>query len=126
MKEIKSKEDIVKLCNANDVQFLRLQFCDMHGLVKNMSVPIGQLDKVLDNKVMLDGSSIRGFRTIETSDMYFFPDVSAKVASQHKIRTQICFPVLDFPTAWAQNADEYIHKGVELFNQYRIALLRKS
>ncbi len=66
MKQIKSKEDIVKLCNANDVQFLRLQFCDMHGLVKNMSVPIGQLDKVLDNKVMLDGSSIRGFRTIET------------------------------------------------------------
>jgi glutamine synthetase len=76
MKQIKSKEDIVKLCNANDVQFLRLQFCDMHGLVKNMSVPIGQLDKVLDNKVMLDGSSIRGFRTIETSDMYFYPDIS--------------------------------------------------
>jgi glutamine synthetase len=76
MKEIKTKEDIVKLCNANDVQFIRLQFSDMHGLVKNMSVPISQLDKVLDNKVMLDGSSIRGFRTIETSDMYFYPDIS--------------------------------------------------
>ncbi|MDD9898339.1 MAG: type I glutamate--ammonia ligase [Candidatus Melainabacteria bacterium] len=66
----------MKLCNANDVKFIRLQFCDIHGLVKNMSVPIGQLEKALDNKVMLDGSSIRGFRTIETSDMYFYPDVS--------------------------------------------------
>lgn len=75
-KKIQSKEDIVKLCNANDVKFIRLQFCDIHGHVKNMSVPIGQLDKALDNKVMLDGSSIRGFRTIETSDMYFYPDIS--------------------------------------------------
>jgi len=75
-KKINSKEDVVKLCNANDVQFIRLQFCDIHGHVKNMSVPVGQLDKALDNKVMLDGSSIRGFRTIETSDMYFNPDIS--------------------------------------------------
>lgn len=75
-KKIKTRDDIVKLCNANDVQFLRLQFCDIHGLVKNMSVPVSQLDKALDNKVMLDGSSIRGFRTIETSDMHFLPDIS--------------------------------------------------
>ncbi len=75
-KEIKTKDDVIKLCNANDVKFLRLQFCDIHGHVKNMSVPIGQLDKALDNKVMLDGSSIRGFRTIETSDMYFRPDIN--------------------------------------------------
>jgi len=75
-KQIKSRDDIVKLCNANDVKFIRLQFCDIHGLVKNMSVPIGQLEKALENKVMLDGSSIRGFRTIETSDMYFHPDIS--------------------------------------------------
>jgi glutamine synthetase len=74
--QIKTKDDIVKLCTANDVSFIRLQFCDIHGLVKNMSVPISQLDRVLDNQIMLDGSSIRGFRTIETSDMYFRPDIS--------------------------------------------------
>ena len=75
-KEIKSREDVVKLAKANDVKFIRLQFCDMHGAVKNMAVPVTQIDKILDGKMMLDGSSIRGFRTIETSDMYFVPDIS--------------------------------------------------
>jgi len=75
-KKIKTKDDIIKLCNANDVKFVRLQFCDIHGLPKNLSLPVEQLDKALDNKMMLDGSSIRGFRNIETSDMYFFPDIS--------------------------------------------------
>jgi glutamine synthetase len=72
----KTREDVIKLAKANDVKFIRLQFCDIHGTVKNISVPIGQIEKVLDNKMMLDGSSIRGFRTIETSDMYFNPDIS--------------------------------------------------
>ncbi len=74
--KIKSREDVIKVANANDVKFVRLQFCDIHGLVKNMSIPATQLEKALDNKVMLDGSSIRGFRTIETSDMFFYPDIS--------------------------------------------------
>lgn len=74
--EIKTREDVLKLANANDVKFVRLQFCDIHGMVKNMSVPVEQLEKALDNKMMLDGSSIRGFRNIETSDMYFYPDIS--------------------------------------------------
>ena len=72
----KTKEDVINLAKANDVKFIRLQFCDIHGAVKNMSVPVGQIEKILDNGMMLDGSSIRGFRTIETSDMYFFPDIS--------------------------------------------------
>lgn len=75
-RKIKSKDDITKLCNANDVKFIRLQFCDIHGHPKNLSLPVEQLDKALDNKMMLDGSSIRGFRNIETSDMYFHPDIS--------------------------------------------------
>jgi len=74
--KIKTREDVIKVANANDVKFIRLQFCDIHGLVKNMSIPATQLEKALDNKVMLDGSSIRGFRTIETSDMFFYPDIS--------------------------------------------------
>lgn len=72
----KTKKDVINLAKANNVKFIRLQFCDIHGAVKNMSVPVGQIEKILDNGMMLDGSSIRGFRTIETSDMYFFPDIS--------------------------------------------------
>ncbi len=69
------KAKIVKLCEENNVGFIRLQFCDINGTIKNLSLPISQLNKVLNNEIMLDGSSIKGFRSIETSDMYFFPDL---------------------------------------------------
>lgn len=71
-----SKEQIAKLCEENNVGFIRLQFCDINGTIKNLSLPISQLNKVLNNEIMLDGSSIKGFRSIETSDMYFFPDLN--------------------------------------------------
>jgi 5-methylthioadenosine/S-adenosylhomocysteine deaminase len=52
--------------------------------------------------------------TTSVTDMYFFPDVCAATAERLGMRCQIVFPVLDFPTAWAQNADEYISKGLAL------------
>jgi len=51
------------------------------------------------------------------NDMYFFPDVTAKVASSAGMRAVIGLIVLDFPTAWAQNAEEYLHKGIKLHDQ---------
>mgnify|MGYP000059585143 CR=1 FL=1 len=71
-----SKEEIKKLIDENHVKFIRLQFVDINGMVKNMAVPAKQIDKILNNELMLDGSSIKGFRSIETSDMYFYPDCS--------------------------------------------------
>ncbi len=55
------------------------------------------------------------------SDMYFFPDVAARIAKQTGIRAQIAFPVLDFPTPWAADPDEYIHKGLQLHDDYHCA-----
>lgn len=52
--------------------------------------------------------------TTTFSDMYFFPDTCAATAQRLGLRCQITFPVLDFPTAWARNADEYISKGLRL------------
>ncbi len=75
MSDTQKKSKIVKLCEENNVGFIRLQFCDINGTIKNLSLPISQLNKVLNNEIMLDGSSIKGFRSIETSDMYFFPDL---------------------------------------------------
>lgn len=69
-----SVEDLLKLAKSENVKMVRLQFVDIHGIPKNMSVHVDQLEKVLNNEIMLDGSSIAGFRTIETSDMYFYPD----------------------------------------------------
>lgn len=48
------------------------------------------------------------------SDMYFFPDVAAQAASAAGMRAQLAFPVFDFPSAWGQDADEYIRKGLQL------------
>lgn len=52
--------------------------------------------------------------TTTFSDMYFFPDACAETAQRLGMRCQITFPVLDFPTVWARDADEYISKGLAL------------
>ncbi|OUS13461.1 N-ethylammeline chlorohydrolase [Gammaproteobacteria bacterium 53_120_T64] len=53
------------------------------------------------------------------SDMYFFPDQTARAARSTGIKCQLAFPILEFPSAWARNADEYIHKGLALRDEYR-------
>lgn len=76
LKSTPSIKDILQEAKSQDVQLVRLQFVDLHGHPKNMSIHVAQLEKALNNEVMLDGSSIAGFRTIETSDMFFFPDLN--------------------------------------------------
>lgn len=71
-----TNEQIKQIIREENVKFIRLQFVDINGQVKNMAVPAQQIDKILNNEIMLDGSSIKGFRSIETSDMYFYPDRS--------------------------------------------------
>ncbi len=53
------------------------------------------------------------------SDMYFFPNIAAKICQQLKMRAQISVPILDFPTVWATDAADYIHKGLAVYDQYR-------
>jgi 5-methylthioadenosine/S-adenosylhomocysteine deaminase len=53
------------------------------------------------------------------SDMYFFPDEVAREAVEAGMRCQITFPVFDFPSAWGRDADDYIHKGLALHDDYR-------
>lgn len=69
-----SPDDILRLAEENHVRFIRLQFTDLLGTIKNCEVPISQLPKALENKIMFDGSSIEGFVRIEESDMYLWPD----------------------------------------------------
>jgi 5-methylthioadenosine/S-adenosylhomocysteine deaminase len=57
--------------------------------------------------------------TTTFTDMYFFPDQVAKVAIKNNIRAHLASPVLDFPTVWAQNPEEYIHKAMELHDNYK-------
>lgn len=71
-----SNEEIKAVIREHNIKFIKLQFVDINGQVKNMSLPVSQIDRILNNEIMLDGSSIQGFRSIETSDMYFYPDKS--------------------------------------------------
>ncbi len=75
----KSKEDILKLVEENDVKFIRLQFIDIFGMGKNVAITKQQLESALDNKIMFDGSSVEGFVRIEESDMYLYPDYDSFV-----------------------------------------------
>lgn len=70
-----TKEDIKRLVEEKEVKYIRLQFTDILGTIKNVEIPVSQLDKALDNKMMFDGSSIEGFVRIEESDMYLYPDL---------------------------------------------------
>lgn len=69
-----SKEDILRIVKEQDVKFIRLQFTDIFGMLKNVAITSEQIEKALDNKCMFDGSSIEGFVRIEESDMYLRPD----------------------------------------------------
>ncbi|EOB3456407.1 type I glutamate--ammonia ligase [Enterococcus hirae] len=69
-------DEIKRIIEEENVRFLRLMFTDILGTIKNVEVPVSQIDKVLENKMMFDGSSIEGFVRIEESDMYLYPDLS--------------------------------------------------
>lgn len=70
-----SKEEIRKQVEEKEVRFLRLMFTDIDGIIKNVEVPISQLEKVMDNEMAFDGSSIDGFVDIDQSDMKLHPDL---------------------------------------------------
>ncbi|WP_067616891.1 type I glutamate--ammonia ligase [Alicyclobacillus acidiphilus] len=76
MRKQYSKDDIIKHAEENNVRYVRLQFTDLLGIVKNVEIPVDQLPKALANKMMFDGSSIQGFVRIEESDMYLVPDLA--------------------------------------------------
>lgn len=71
----KSKDDIYESVKKHGVRFVRLQFTDVFGILKNVAIPISQLDKALAGELMFDGSSVDGFARIEESDMYIKPDI---------------------------------------------------
>ena len=53
-----TKDDIFRMVEEEDVEFIRLQFTDIFGTLKNIAITSSQLDKPLDNKCMIDGSTV--------------------------------------------------------------------
>jgi 5-methylthioadenosine/S-adenosylhomocysteine deaminase len=57
--------------------------------------------------------------TTTFSDMYFFPEIAAKIIEKSGVRAQLAFPVFDIPSNWGSNADEYLAKGLEVVENYK-------
>lgn len=71
-----SKKDILRLVEEEDVEFIRLQFTDLFGNLKNVAVTANQLERVLDNYYVFDGACIDGFAKDNDTDMLLYPDLS--------------------------------------------------
>ena len=90
-----SKEDIIRKVKEEDVKFIRMQFTDIFGQLKNVAITASQIEKAVNNEIMLDGSSIEGFVRINESDQYLYPDLDSFVIfpwrpQQGKVARLIC------------------------------------
>ena len=90
-----SKEDIIRKVREEDVEFIRLQFTDIFGQLKNVAITASQIEKAVNNQIMFDGSSIEGFVRIDESDQYLYPDLDSFTIfpwrpSHNKVARLIC------------------------------------
>ena len=75
MTHLHTKEDIIRIVREEDIEFIRLQFTDIFGQLKNVAITASQIEKAVNNQCMFDGSSIDGFVRIDESDQYLYPDL---------------------------------------------------
>ncbi|MFW6298472.1 MAG: glutamine synthetase family protein [Bacillota bacterium] len=71
-----TKKEILEDAQAQEVKYVRLCFTDIHGIIKNVEIPVDGLPEALENKTMFDGSSVDGFSRIDETDMYLYPDLN--------------------------------------------------
>ena len=71
-----TNEEIFAIVEEEDVEFIRLQFTDIFGTLKNIAITASQLEDAMENRILFDGSSVKGFAPIEDSDLYLHPDLS--------------------------------------------------
>ena len=91
----RSKEDIIRMVREGDVEFIRMQFTDIFGQLKNVAITASQIEKAVNNEIMIDGSSIEGFVRIQESDQYLRPDLDTFTVlpwrpQQGKVARLIC------------------------------------
>ena len=91
-----TKEDIIRKVKEEDIQFIRMQFTDIFGQMKNVTITESQIEKALDNQIMIDGSSIEGFVRINESDQYLRPDLDSFVVFPwHKVQGKVARLICD-------------------------------
>ncbi|MDE6024170.1 MAG: glutamine synthetase family protein [Lachnospiraceae bacterium] len=111
-----SKADILQLVDDEDVQFIKLQFTDMYGNLKNVAIPATRIITAMDNKCMVDFATIAGFSQTEELPLYFRPDLDTFSIlpwrpQQGKVARFICDVLNEDGTEYESNA-RYILKKV--------------
>ncbi len=71
-----TKEEVLEFIKGNDVKFIRLAFCDIYGVQKNISVMANEAERAFDEGISFDASAIAGFGDESKSDLLLFPDPS--------------------------------------------------
>lgn len=116
-----TREDIIQQAKDHNVKFIRLQFTDLLGTIKNVEIPISQLEKALDNKMMFDGSSIEGYVRIEESDMYLYPDLDTWVifpwVSTDRVARLICDVYMPDGTPFAGDPRGILKRNLKLMEE---------
>ena len=74
--EHKTRESILNLIEEEDVEFIRLQFTDMFGTLKNIAVTAGQMEKALDGKCWIEGLAVHGFDKDDMEQLFLYPDLT--------------------------------------------------
>ena len=120
-KHVYTNDEVHALVKEENVRFLRVTFSDLFGTMKSVDLPIIQLDKLLANKVMFDGSSIDGFVRIEESDMYLYPDMSTWLvfpwgAEHGKVAQVICSVHLTDGTPFAGDPRNNLKRVIKEMN----------
>ena len=70
------KTEILQIVEEEGVEFIRLQFTDMFGTLKNVAVPVSCLEKAMDDRSAIDLASLNGFAKEEETELYLKPDFS--------------------------------------------------
>ena len=118
MKKEYTKDKVIEEIKKQDVEFIRLQFTDLFGHLKNMAITSSQLKRALDNGFIFDGYSIDGFSAIEKSDMYLYPDTSTFAIfpwrPQHgKVSRMICDVYGDDGKPFSDDPRYILKKAIE-------------
>jgi len=72
-----TKEDVIRIVQEEEIEFIRMQFTDIFGQLKNVAITASQIEKAVNNQIMFDGSSIEGFTRINESDQCLYPDLDS-------------------------------------------------
>ena len=91
-----TREEILQMAEEEDVEFIRLQFTDMFGTLKNIAITARELPRALDNRCIVDGSFIAGIAGESEPDMYLRPDLDTFAIPMETTAGQSCQTVMRY------------------------------